>query len=357
MHMNRWLDDQEAQTLYSPVLEILFDELEVLGIPCPAHAAIDTPSQFTTEYLRTVQILEEYLAGDDRHVPMTRRDVELMCRCALSAPTLARAMELVIDFAAMIHPRSGQLSLERCNTGYRFVHNSLRGSQSLASSLVDITGIFAFKQLFQWLTGGQVIPSTVSIGQLRRKDILPFLHLFNIPVVGNGPVYYLEYTEEDVQRPVVVSAGAFDQFFEFFPCAVYTPDEIPLSNQISSLLSAAIRQALPLPGLVQVAASLAMPASTLRRKLDSQGTSFRALREQCQYEVALSLLAHSGLGVSDIAETIGFSNSSTFRRAFKRWSGVCPTVYRQNGEGLMGETGAAESSASALRLLGRPVYG
>jgi AraC-like DNA-binding protein len=327
-------DRRAASALYAPVLEILFDELDVLGIACPAPGVVNTPSRFTAEYLRTVQILEEHLARDDGHAPMTRTDVELMCRCALSAPTLAKAMALVVDFAAMIHPRSGQLSVEKCPGGYRFVHNSLRGSLSLASSLSDITGIFAFKQLFQWLTGGQAVPTTVSIGQLRRKDILPFLHLFNIPVVAFGPVYYLEYAEADMHRPVVVHAGAFEPFFEFFPCAVYTPDEMPLSNQISSLLSAALRQALPLPGLAQVAASLGMPPSTLRRKLDTLGTSFRALREQCQYDAALSMLADSALGVSDIADTLGFSNAATFRRAFRRWSGVAPTAYRQQGDGI-----------------------
>jgi AraC-like DNA-binding protein len=328
--LSRSPDQRDASTLYAPVLEILFDELEVLGIPCPATGTVDTPSRFTEEYLRTVQILEEHLAHDDGHPPMTRTDIELMCRCALSAPTLARAMDLLVNFAAIIHPRSGQLSVEKCDGGYRFVHNSLRGSQSLASSLSDITGIFAFKQLFQWLTGGQAVPRTVSIGQLRRNDILPFLHLFNIAVVANGPVYFLEYAQEDMQRPVVVAAGAFEEFFEFFPCAVYTPDGMPLDNQIASLLSAALRQSMPLPGLAQVAASLGIPPSTLRRKLDTQGTSFRAIREQCQYEAATALLAESALGVSDIADAIGFSNAATFRRAFRRWNGASPTDYRQN---------------------------
>jgi AraC-like DNA-binding protein len=332
---NKWPGDQQAATLYSPVLEILFDEMQALGLPCPSRGLVDTPARFTTEYLQAVQVLEEYLARDDSHPPMTRKEVEMMCRCAMSAPTLARAMELVIDFAAMIFPRAGQLSVEKCNGGFRFIHNSLRGSQSLASSLSDITGIFAFKQLFQWLTGEKVVPMIVSIGHMRRNDILPFLHLFDIPVVANGPVYYLEYSESDVQRPVVVNTGAFDGFFEFFPCAVFTHDEIPLSNQVSSLLSAAIRQATPLPGLVQVAGSLGIPPSTLRHKLENLGTSFRTLREQCQYEAALSLIAESGLDMSEIADVLGFSNAATFRRAFKRWSGIAPMQYRQKG--IMGQ--------------------
>ena len=39
--LNRWRDEQEAKRLYSPVLEILFDELDVLGIPRTAQGGVD----------------------------------------------------------------------------------------------------------------------------------------------------------------------------------------------------------------------------------------------------------------------------------------------------------------------------
>lgn len=325
---------RQVERAYLPVLDMLFDELDVCGLPRPSAAGVHSPAQFTVAYLQAVQALEACVAGDECHAPMTRREVELMCRCALSAETLAGAMALLIDFAAMIAPRAGRLSLESCDSGYRFVHNSLRSSQSLASALVDITGLFAFKQLFQWLSGGTVVPNTVSIGPLKRNEILPFLHLFNIPVVATGAVYYLQYSAADLERPVVASAGAFAAFFEFFPCAVYTPGELPLGNQVSSLLSAAIRQSTPLPGLVQVARSLGLAPSTLRRNLAQCGTSFRELRVQCQYDAALSLLAETELGISDIADALGFRTPATFRRAFKRWSATAPTQYRNTASEL-----------------------
>jgi AraC-like DNA-binding protein len=216
----------------------------------------------------------------------------------------------------------------------------LRGKPSLASSLADITGIFAFKQLFQWLTGGRVAPRLVSIGHLRRDDILPFLHLFSTPVIAEGSVYYLEYAPADLRHHVVASPGAFAQFFEYFPCAVYTPGEMPLANQVSSLLSAAMRQAVPMPALVQVAAQLGVPASTLRLKLEQSGTSYRALRDQCQYEAALVLLADSALSTGDIADQLGFRTAATFRRAFRRWSGAPPSHFRPGGAARQVHSGA-----------------
>ena len=50
--------------------------------------------------------------------------------------------------------------------------------------------------------------------------------------------------------------------------------------------------------------------------------------EDCRLEVACRLLTDTDLRVWQIAQLIGYSTLQVFSRAFDRWSGVRPTIYR-----------------------------
>lgn len=71
-----------------------------------------------------------------------------------------------------------------------------------------------------------------------------------------------------------------------------------------------------------------MSERTLKRRLQAEGTSFRALSAEGRRTLAESLLADDRLGIGEIAEQLGFSDLSSFSQAFKRWTGVAPSVYR-----------------------------
>lgn len=47
-------------------------------------------------------------------------------------------------------------------------------------------------------------------------------------------------------------------------------------------------------------------------------------------DAAVEYLGRHDLSLMDIAERLGFSESSTFHRAFKKWTGVSPGEYRRN---------------------------
>ena len=73
--------------------------------------------------------------------------------------------------------------------------------------------------------------------------------------------------------------------------------------------------------LEAVAARLHMTARTLRRKLDEEGTSFRKMVDELRMQVAIKYLRDTELTVDDIADALGFSEATVFRRAFRRWTG------------------------------------
>ena len=67
---------------------------------------------------------------------------------------------------------------------------------------------------------------------------------------------------------------------------------------------------------------------TLRRRLESQSVSYRALRDETRFERARDLLVHTTLTMAQVADAVGYSDARAFRRAFKRWSGQLPAQYR-----------------------------
>lgn len=81
------------------------------------------------------------------------------------------------------------------------------------------------------------------------------------------------------------------------------------------------------PSLPDVAAELDVHARTLRRQLAQEGTSFRALLNEARSTLAVDLLCNVGLTVEEVSKRLGYTDTSTFCHAFKRWHGVPPSAY------------------------------
>lgn len=102
--------------------------------------------------------------------------------------------------------------------------------------------------------------------------------------------------------------------------------------QVAERVRAELRQALraqTYPSRDEMAARLHMSASTLKRRLQSEGFSFSALLDEARHRDAVHLLDETALRIEDIAAKLGFQNTANFTRAFKQWSGITPSVWRQ----------------------------
>lgn len=70
-------------------------------------------------------------------------------------------------------------------------------------------------------------------------------------------------------------------------------------------------------------------ARTLSRKLQAQGWQYQQLVDQVREIHARRYLSNPRLGITYIAHMLGYADYSGFHRAFKKWTGLSPSEYRE----------------------------
>ena len=83
------------------------------------------------------------------------------------------------------------------------------------------------------------------------------------------------------------------------------------------------------PQMPQIAGMLNVSPRTYRRRLDEEEQSFQKLLDQVRAEHATHYLQNTRLPLANVAYLVGFSDSSNFRRAYRKWTGKAPREVRQ----------------------------
>ena len=82
------------------------------------------------------------------------------------------------------------------------------------------------------------------------------------------------------------------------------------------------------PDLDALSRLLNLSAATLQRRLLAEGTNYRQLKDELRRDIAIELFSSSSLTVAEVAARTGFQETSAFHRAFRKWTGASPGMYR-----------------------------
>jgi AraC-like DNA-binding protein len=83
------------------------------------------------------------------------------------------------------------------------------------------------------------------------------------------------------------------------------------------------------PSMNEVARRMSVSSRSLRRHLQDEGVTFTEIVEDAIADVARRLLADPAITIQEVAGRLGFSEASSFHRAFKRWTGMTPREFRE----------------------------
>jgi len=133
---------------------------------------------------------------------------------------------------------------------------------------------------------------------------------------------------DGLDAPVRRTAAELRRFLAQAPANILVKYRDPhsLARQLRHLLRD--RPAETWPPLEALAVQLGQSVSTLRRRLAAEGQNYQALKDSVRKEQAMRWLADAERPFSDIAERLGFADSSSFYKAFRKWTGASPGQYR-----------------------------
>jgi len=86
----------------------------------------------------------------------------------------------------------------------------------------------------------------------------------------------------------------------------------------------------PYPSQESIASEMNMSVRTLIRHLKSEQTSYQALLDEVRKELACWFLQDTDTPIDQIAERLGYQDTSNFSRVFRRWMGCTPSGFRRN---------------------------
>lgn len=168
----------------------------------------------------------------------------------------------------------------------------------------------------------------VELRRTRPKDPAPYERVFRAPVRFGAAADCLCFRDEEWRAPTAMADEALARLLEDHARMIAPREEGPAGFRADVLK--ALTAALPDGGsAVAVARVLHVSVRTLQRKLLSERTTFREVLDAAKSQLAQAYLADPRVSVGEVAALLGFSDPSSFNRAFRRWTGQTPGRWRR----------------------------
>lgn len=179
------------------------------------------------------------------------------------------------------------------------------------------------------MTETDISPTQVTFKHSPPSDLSNYTEAFRCPVLFNQAGYSISYHTSDLETRTAKADASINKFL-VERVEEETHGLVVSANKVAVDVENLIKDALPsgIPSIQKVGAHMGMSNRTLARRLSENGITFRDLIQKTQEGVARDLLKNTERSISEIAFETGFSEQSTFSRAFKRWTGYSPVNFR-----------------------------
>jgi AraC-like DNA-binding protein len=242
----------------------------------------------------------------------------------LASVTLKEALERIIRYRRLI---GDVLDLQLVDAGdrYRF-QIDVSSHPGVPFQAVDAIAATCVRQARLLHAPRPCEPLVVMFARPAPADLVPYRRAFRTTPRFGGAVNALEYARADVEERLPAGNAELAR----------GNDEVLVrhlarleQSRVSSRVEQALLDALPggAPSKPAIARKLGMSARNLQRYLASEGTSFKQLLENARISLARDYVEAGRLSVTEIAFVLGFADTSTFSRAFKRWTGMSPREF------------------------------
>jgi AraC-like DNA-binding protein len=307
--------------------DAMLREADIAPSLLAAPQARVSPDRYGALWHAIAQALDDEFFGMDSH-PMRHGSFTLLCHSVLHAGTLERALRRALRFL-------------------RLVLDDLHGSLEVADGVARIDlrergeprRMFAYGAFLMILHGlacwlvGRRIPLLAAEFRCPAPDHMDEYQVLLCPRLAfERPRTFITFDAAYLGLPTLRDEAAMKLFLRSAPANFLV--KYRHSDSLTAGIRRRLRQVPPAdwPDFDQLARALHAAPATLRRRLDEEGQTYRAIKDELRRDMAITYLGPAGLTVGEVATRLGFAEPSAFHRAFKKWTGGSPGEYRRAQE-------------------------
>lgn len=243
----------------------------------------------------------------------------------LSSPTLRSMLDFTQRYFDLSYSFN-RLSVLVDGSEVKLIYDDRDNPEDVRSALVerDMAAAVTFgKDMF----GAIIPPRAIKLRAPRPAYVDAFVDIFGVtPEFGaNVNSLSIDAAILDVPQPHGDEVGAW---LSQEQCRNLMAERGAFAGIAGRVRARIVSKPGEIPTMQEVAEQLGMSTRTLRNRLYREHTSYRELVEHIRQQMAEQLMRSPQLTVDDIAERLGYSDTSSFVTAFKRWKGIPPRSYK-----------------------------
>ncbi len=244
---------------------------------------------------------------------------------ARSAEDMRTAVGALVDYLPIIHSPEAAPELVEGSTSAELrwgVHNlGVNDQANLQAALLQM-------KLLRQIGGAQFAPRYVQLtNNVRPGDLVEIEAVLGCPVHLLAPVNSIGFARDQLDLPVPSANRLLYRLLGGYLDRVRAANRTSFAERVRDY----IRGDLPKGccSIDRCAERFGISTRTLQARLVAEGTSFSAMIEEVRVLLAKAYLRRPESSLDEIAEWLGYSEQTSFGRAFRRWTGTTPQKYRQ----------------------------
>ena len=243
----------------------------------------------------------------------------------LASTSLRSAMERLQRYVKVIHEK---LVITIVEKGDRLVVSAHSGSPYANPVYRVDAQIAILTRMCRFICGKEWNPVKVTFEHEPLADSSYYFQLFRCPVEFNAERNSIHIDRQKAEEQLT---GSNKQLAQLNDHIVVRYLASRAKDDIVNRVKTAILENLGQGSVTEasIAEELHMSSRNLNRKLSAENTSFKALLLEIRTELANQYINDATLTLTEISFQLGFSEISSFSRAYKRWTGQSPSEARK----------------------------
>ncbi|OIN59324.1 AraC family transcriptional regulator [Arsenicibacter rosenii] len=211
----------------------------------------------------------------------------------------------------------------------RFTPERPEGSQPLSflhRHMLDMLLAFTLHEV-NGLVFSRIAPVTVGL-PYETAETAEYARVLRCDEIRTGGACYLTFDRHVWHEPVLTANYEMQQYFLKKAGEMMQEKALrqSLRDRVESYLMT--NAYLGIPTIEAIAANFNTSARSLQRHLQEEGVTYQQLADQVRKTLALHYLEVRNYPVKEISYLLGYNELSAFTRAFRRWTGTSPSMYR-----------------------------